>query len=365
MGGNCRQARRQSSWGAVWSFVLILSLCQAGVVLAADEVTVKGTVLRGTIVSANDAKIELETEYGTGKISIAFEDIQDIKTDSRFIVLYGDKGEASGRIVGFKDGRLLVGTDPATATPVAVAGINRVHPAATYETSVLGPLRSEFAYWRGSFDLGFGLTQSTVDSSTFFTGFRADRIEKPTRLMLQAAYRYGTEKARGSDSTTVQDNIRGLVRGEYDLTRRLLAFGAADAEYDAIQDLSVRAVPKAGLGYKLYETKTDFFQVEGGGAYVYQRYFGGDTEDYFAIAFGAATGLTLPYGARFEARADYLPAIDDWMNTYLLRGEAALIVPMIRALSFKASVVNVYNNAPAADTDRNSLATLVGLTTEF
>jgi len=25
-----------------------------------------------------------------------------------------------------------------------------------------------------------------------------------------------------------------------------------------------RAVPKAGLGYKLYETKTDFFQVEGG-----------------------------------------------------------------------------------------------------
>ena len=75
------------------------------------------------------------------------------------------------------------------------------------------------------------------------------------------------------------------MRGEYDLTQRLLAFGSADAEYDAIQDLSVRAVPKAGLGYKLYETKTDFFQVEGGGAYVYQRYFGGDTEDYFAIAF--------------------------------------------------------------------------------
>jgi len=53
------------------------------------------------------------------------------------------------------------------------------------------------------------------------------------------------------------------------------------------------------------------------------------------------------------------------MDTYLLRGEAALIIPMVRALSFKASVVDVYNNAPAADAERNSLATMVGLTTEF
>jgi len=80
----------------VWSFVLILSLYQTGVVLAADEVTVKGTVLRGTIVSANDAKIELETEYGKGKISIAFEDIQDIKTTADSLSCMAIKGRPAG-----------------------------------------------------------------------------------------------------------------------------------------------------------------------------------------------------------------------------------------------------------------------------
>lgn len=352
---------RQLAWVG-WSVVGVLWL---SAVSLADEVTVKGTVLRGTVVSLTDTKLEYETEYGKGKLIIDLADVQDMKTDSRFYVLHGDKRETVGRVVGLEGGRLLVGADVGSAEPVAIAAINRVHPAATYEASVLGPLRGEFGYWRGNLDFGFGMTQSTVDNTSLFAGFRADRIEKPTRLTLQAAYRFGTQNEHDGGSTTVQDNLRGLVRGEYDLSDRWLAFASGDAEYDAIQDLSIRAVPKAGLGYKIYETKSSFLQVEAGGAYVYERYFGGDSDDYFAAAFGAATGVKLPYGAKFEARMDYLPAIDDWLNSYLLRGEAALVVPMVQYFSFKASVIDVYDSRPAAESDRNSVATMVGLSTEF
>ena len=43
-----------------------------------DEVKVKGTVLEGTIVEVTDSVVILRTKYGTGDLSIAYEDIEDL-----------------------------------------------------------------------------------------------------------------------------------------------------------------------------------------------------------------------------------------------------------------------------------------------
>jgi len=56
-----------------------------------------------------------------------------------------------------------------------------------------------------------------------------------------------------------------------------------------------------------------------------------------------------------------LSPIDD----FLLRGETSLLVPLISKLSFKVSLVDLYNSSPADDTQKNSLATLVGLSLGF
>jgi putative salt-induced outer membrane protein YdiY len=53
------------------------------------------------------------------------------------------------------------------------------------------------------------------------------------------------------------------------------------------------------------------------------------------------------------------------MDDYLLRGETALLVPMTEGLSFKASVVDLYNSSPAEDSKSNTLATLLGLSLGF
>jgi len=56
-----------------------------------------------------------------------------------------------------------------------------------------------------------------------------------------------------------------------------------------------------------------------------------------------------------------LSPIDD----FLLRGETSLLVPLISKLSFKVSLVDLYDSSPADDTQKNSLATLVGLSLGF
>jgi hypothetical protein len=154
------------------------------------------------------------------------------------------------------------------------------------------------------------------------------------------------------------------VRGDYELTARFYSFASGDATYDAIQRLSIRGVPKLGLGYlvweeKLDETRRNFFSVEAGGAWVYEKYFRDprdqDHRDFFAVFFGAGVGYYLPYGAIFSAHVDYLPAIEDFTGDYLLRGEAGLTLPVVDPIAVKLGILDEYDSTPADGAQANAL----------
>lgn len=231
-------------------------------------------------------------------------------------------------------------------------------------------MQSRFRYWDGSFIFGFNLSQSTVDTTGLLVALKTARIKAPTRFFLEGSYRYSTQKERGEDSTTLENELRGLARLEYDFKPRLYGFTSLDAENDKIEDLKIRLIPKAGLGYRLWvqqvdETKENFLQVEAGGAYVYEKFYGGDSNDFFAIAFGASAHYYLPYDAIFDFRADYLPAINDWVDDYLIRAEASLSMPLLKAISLVTSVIEIYDSTPAADTDKNSLFFTLGVAFNF
>jgi putative salt-induced outer membrane protein YdiY len=207
---------------------------------------------------------------------------------------------------------------------------------------------------------------ATDDTLALGAGFGLFRERGPSRLRIEAGYRLATQKLDGEPSETTQNEVRGLVRQELDLTPRLFAFGSADAEYDEVEELTIRTVPKLGLGYVLFHSESVRIAADVGGGYVYQRYFGGDTEHYPAAAFGAESDVKLPLaGATWRTRLDYTPSLVHWGEDWLLRGETSLLVPIARSLSFKASLLDLYNNSAAEGTDENSFSTLVGLSLGF
>ncbi len=73
---------------ATWLLIFYCSSLFSTSVFA-DEVTSKGTVLRGKVLSFSSASVEFETEYGAGTLSIPWENIEAIKTDNPFQVLHG------------------------------------------------------------------------------------------------------------------------------------------------------------------------------------------------------------------------------------------------------------------------------------
>jgi putative salt-induced outer membrane protein YdiY len=292
-----------------------------------------------------------------------------VSSDQESYFVHGDAGKTTGKLLGIRDGAFVVGNDQATAAAIDASTVHDVYGAAAVEGST-GWLRDATALWHGSFDLGYALTNSTLDTSGFSAGFSADRKKKPSRITFGASYRYSTNETEVDDGVggtdkekdTSENEAKAALRGEYDVMPRLYWFGSQDAEYDEIESLSYRLVPKTGLGYRLWETDTGLFQLEAGGAYVYENFFGSDDAGYFAVAFGKLLEWKMPwYGSELMWRTDYLPAVDDWTGDYLIRSEAALLVPMISWLKFKIGVADTYDSSPAEDSDKNALATTAGL----
>lgn len=325
-----------------------------------DTVVVKGTALEGEVVAVTSEKLELETAYGEGTVSIPLADVERLETERAFHVFHGDADRASvGRLLGVEGGRLLVGESRESAEAIELASIHIVRGG--MDGGLVDRLRLAFPYWTASYDLNFSYQQATVDSLALGTGLLFERKRKPTRFSAGATYRRGTEKEEGQKRDTLVNELRGITRGEYDLTERLFAFAAGELEYDEVERLDLRAVPKLGLGYVLYEGENARVIVDGGGAWVYENYFGGESDDYFSAALGGGADVDLPWGAKWRTRLDYLPNVAHWGSDYLLRGETGIVFPMTEYLGLKASVVDSYDRTPAPGTDRNSLITLLGV----
>jgi hypothetical protein len=252
-------------------------------------------------------------------------------------------------------------------------------------------MRSYWRYWDGHFDAAFNVSQATTDTLGFLVDFGTVRTKDPWKFTFGAGYRYANQEKKekvtvtnpdGSTSTftdhtksRTEDLAYGLVRGDYLITERVYTYASGDATYDSIQELSIRAVPQAGVGYIIYKEKLDeetfnFLQAEVGGGWVYEKYFcftdsAGrhicDDDDYFTIIFGALAEYHLPYGAVFGWKFAFLPAVDDFTGDYLVRNDAYLSLPIIGPISGKIGLRDEYDSTPAPDTDKNSLYFTAGL----
>ena len=350
-----------------WTF---LAACLAAIILTvsnakAAEVFTKDQGLQGSVVGVTAEGVEFQTIYGKGAILIQWSDIEMIRSDKEFLVLYGEAEEAIGRIWGLENGELMVGHGRATAVRIPVGQIYRSITRDQYEQSRRERLRARFRYWTANYDLAFAFTDATTDTTSFSTAVELRRIKKPTDFFFGAYYFFGSTKESGESSTTTENRLLGRTRLDRDLTDRSFAFGQISAEYDEIQNLSLRTDPVVGIGYRFVDCKKLTISGRTGPGYVYQRYFGGDTEDYFTILFGGDLEADLPYASKFRWSAEYLPAVSDWSDNYLIRTTADWTMPIIGWLDFKIVVLNTYNNQPPPDTDRNSFTTTAGVSFRF
>jgi hypothetical protein len=308
--------------------------------------------------------IEFDSEYGVGTLEIEFDDIEGIKTDEPLLILYGDELEAFGRLIGVEDGQLLVLEKATAATRVTTDSIVDSDNADESDT-IDEKIRNKYRFWDASVDLGLSFKDSTTDEFDTKLGANVEYRRRPVRLVAQANYIIGQERESGRGTSRTDNEVRGLIKGEYDISKRFFLYASNDFEHDEIDRLSLRWVAKPGPGYRLLDTDAATIQVETGIAYVHERFFGGDREDTAGVPFGAELSIELPQDMRLTARADYLPSLEDWTGDYLIRAEAAFQVPISKYLAFKVSVFEAYDEVPDKGVDRNTFKMILSLAWTF
>ena len=347
-------------------FVLLALLLPS--LAAADRVTVKGTVLEGTVKSISGSSVVMSTVYGDGDLSIPTEDVSAIETDGPFHIYQGDDGVTEGRVVGISPDAVTVAPVDGGQQEVAFTDVQAAPRDYGDEASFIQRRRTESPWWSGNLDASFSATEGTTDTRAWHVGLGATRERGPSRLRLGTSYIHTSNKDEfpdpGERSTrdVTASEIRGWLRQEYDLTERFFALGSYSIEHDGVEEVHVRHIGKVGAGYKVIDTETFYFALDTGPSYVWESLYDGSLNNYMALAFGAETRMELPWnGASWFTRLDYLPSITDWTEDYRLRGETGLVVPLVDPVNFKVSLIDEYNSQPSEDAKSNNLKTLLGL----
>ena len=342
------------------SWLIALATLIVALPAGAAEITVKGTTLEVRIVDVEKGGVKVETVYGSGVLTIPFEHIEAIESSQRFLVLHSGDQVASGRLLGVEEGVLLVGESPDDAQRVPFDAISLAQNEKE-ASETMAWLRRSLRHWTGNVGFGFDAKQSTTDTLTLVSTWRFERHRRPWRFLTDGRYFFDTEKQKGQDRSTLDNAINGRMRLEYDLFDSVFTFAGSTGEYDEVERLSFRGTPNAGLGYRLIDSERALLKVGIGGGWVYERFFGGDENDYVTAVFGFESRYELPFGTTFRADTAYLPAVDDWTNEYLIRSSASISAPLVDRLSLELGLTNEYDNAPAEDTDRNEFRTMVTL----
>ena len=350
--------------------LIFLPVCLAAGMLripdaSAAEVFTKNKALEGSVVGVTAQGVEFQTIYGKGTIVIQWSDVELIGSDKEFLILYGEAEEVVGRIWGLENGQLLVGQNPASTIRIPVAQIYRSYTRDQYEQSRLERLRARYRYWSANFDLTFGFTDATTNTSNLSTALELRRKKNPWNFFFGGYFWFRSTKESGESRVTDENRLLGRTRLDRDLSERTFAFGQLTAEYDEIQSLSLRTDPVVGLGYRFVNREKLMISGRTGPGYVYQRYFGGENENYFTILFGADLEADLPANSKFRWGAEYLPEVKEWKDRYLIRTFADWTLPIINWLDFKVAVVNIYNSQPEEDTEHNTFTMTAGISLRF
>jgi putative salt-induced outer membrane protein YdiY len=296
---------------------------------------------------------------------IQWGDVESIRSDKEFLILYGEDKEVVGRIWGIENGELVVGPNPSSATRIPAGQIHRSFTREQYEQSWVNKLRARYRYWTANFDLAFGFTDATTDTSNLSTALELRRRKKPYDFFFGGYFWFRSTKESGESRVTDENRLLGRTRLDRDFSERTFAFGQVSAEYDEIQNLSLRTDPVLGAGYRFVNREKLMVSGRSGPGYLYQRFFGGGTEDYFTIFFGGDLEATLPYDSTFKLKVEYLPEVSDWNDTYLIRIFSDWAWPINSWMDIKIAAINIYNSQPDEGTEKNTFTLTAGISLRF
>lgn len=358
--------------------LLWLSLCllfQAAPGLA-DEVHLQdGSRLMGDVVYLQDGTLTIETDFA-GRLEISADRVSGISLDNEAMVTLnsGDRlrgtprytAEQGQRLIGTLAGEVTLSeelslvaiTDPSETDVSAAARPEPIRKLEQEHAEEVEQLKEEHAArvteleerqqgfmdpWSGS--IALGINGASGNSDHFGVNGRAEarRATNGDRLML---YLEGSLQEENSDTTANEVLAGGTL--ERDINRDWFVFGNLDFEKDEFEDLELRAVANAGIGYFLARSDAFTWKALVGAGYQHETFTDNSVQDEAIVSFGYDLNYHYNEWLEFLHKLTYFPSITSPTEDYRLVSNLAAQMPVGNTENWKLrlNLRNQYDSMP-------------------
>jgi putative salt-induced outer membrane protein YdiY len=234
----------------------------------ADEVQLKnGDRISGTIVRMGNKVLTINTPYA-GDLSVKWEAIATISTDSSVHVGLSDDTSARGVVLPDEEGKLRLKAE-------------KVQEPWTFDMDDVEVINPPPDYrWTFRVNAGVDIEKGNSDSEEYHldTQFfvRTDR----SRYTIWAEF----DKEYDSDDLT-ENSTFSVLKYDHFLAKKWYAWLGTLIETDEFKDLNLRSVVGAGPGYQFFESPLRNLGVETGLVYVNEDFDEGEDQGYGACSW--------------------------------------------------------------------------------
>src|SRR5258706_1663391 len=178
-----------------------LVACAPLVAAAQSTLGAKGDTIHGRIADLTSDGVVFEPASGKGSLAVLWPDVQSLESEDNYSILHGDDGEAHGRILAFRDGKLWVGDAAASAQPIDVSTLFHAYDESKASGSWVERMRGRMRFWKAAIDAGAAYTDSTTDTVLGTAGLLIERKKAPTHFLLEAGSRYAKQNPKHDVAT--------------------------------------------------------------------------------------------------------------------------------------------------------------------
>jgi putative salt-induced outer membrane protein YdiY len=338
--------------------LITLSLVFAGQATA-DQVTLKnGDRVTGKIVRSDGGNLIVKTEL-LGDVTVALASVSKITTDEPIYVTLADGRTVSGLLtISEASGELRGANAKVIAIDRSAISVIRSEAEYTAYQQSLNPGLIEG--WSGAADVGLALTSGNSDTINVAMGLAMTRRTPNDKTSIYAASVYNRDSTSG-ESRTVANTIRGGVRYDRDINRKLFGYGFTDLEHNGLQDLTMRFVLGGGLGYHAIRNDRTELDLLGGLAWN-REFFKGEDNDRSSAEAQAGQTLAHRLNSRVVLKEQFFifPNLSNG-GEYRINFDTSLVTDITRRIGWQLTLSDRYLSNPPPGFEKNDLILTSGL----
>ncbi len=327
----------------------------------ADQVVLKnGDRVTGAIVKKDGKNLTIKTDQ-FGVVTTSWDQVASVQADKPVNVVLPDGRTVQGTIAT-TNGRLEVATKDARLTlePAEIVTIRNDDEERAYER-LQKPGWGEL--WTGGGSVGFAGTSGNARTLTFTTAINAARITNTDKFSVYFNAIKASALVNGKNSDTAQA-VRGGLGYDHNLTPRLFLNLFNDYEYDKFQNLDLRFVVGAGLGFHAVKTERSRLDLLGGIDFNHSSFSTPLIRDSAEIYFGDDYNYKLNAATSFYQDFRMFNDLSN-IGTYRMNFDVGASTKFSKWLSWNLALSDRYLNHPAPGRKTNDFLYTTGLGITF